>query len=843
MTFDPIVFGSYIVGTGFTDGSSITEGGFRVFIKPTANIGASPLDVGITYIDQFGNPAETTTLTTSVPAYTTAGTHIQVVLNAEDSGIRDITAVSVTGGTTGDAFNLESWNEGLGHCFGSAKAYPRLTPGMPNYPSEPIDWPPGHPEGDFGEEPTKETLQFIHFWTLWEHFNNCTLTNVLVSGSPDADFKLDIETIEPVYESNINIYGLMADLTSNTLSNTLKKIRADLKINTAYTYIDSNEQSTRFKWNWVTGAYVDKGLYKLTFDWDVEFNGTYFILELLNKDGTVVWSRTITGTGTDTVVSFISLAWEFRLRCVANYTSGATTTWHAQITNVRIERYKDNGTAEFLVSSGIPNIDHYDEITLTKTLPTATEAKFQLNFSDNNSLWSGFVGPDGTSGTYFTTSGQAITVPGGYTGFYYKWKVFLVSDGRYTPILSDLSIWMFLKIWRDIIELMKREPYPRLPANPVMPQAIPLVRKYPRLTPGMPNYPNYPPDWPIPYPQGWFVAETPVTAKVNKLGGILNTDTQIPYDTESEVNNFSVGDYIAIDQEIMIITSVSISTKTLTVLRGQKLTTAASHADDSIIYVAGQFTAIFYLLVRGYPRLTPGMPNYPADPPDWPPGHPTGSILIDTPVTALLNVSGGINTTVTSFQYDNESDPDNFSVGDYIILDNEFMQITDINAATNTLTITRAMRGTLADSHVDNTIIICPQGTAWLGRIISLMMSWSEATVGQVLSGWVRDQNESIIGGIKVIITSTYSVGLDQMGPVNPSTGFYQVFVKNTKYDGRLLVVELPEKTFDVVFRKYGAPLLIDGTTTVPSPQDLHFWKPSVVCGKSVAYVGSLVTY
>ena len=115
--------------------------------------------------------------------------------------------------------------------------------------------------------------------------------------------------------------------------------------------------------------------------------------------------------------------------------------------------------------------------------------------------------------------------------------------------------------------------------------------------------------------------------------------------------------------------------------------------------------------------------------------------------------------------------------------------------------------------------------------------------MGQVLSGYVRDQNENIIAGTKVIITSTYSIGLDQMGTVNPDTGFYQVFVKNTKYDGRSVIVAIEGKSFSVSYMKYGTPALLDGTTQLASPQDLHFWKTNAICGKSIAFVGSLVTY
>jgi hypothetical protein len=123
----------------------------------------------------------------------------------------------------------------------------------------------------------------------------------------------------------------------------------------------------------------------------------------------------------------------------------------------------------------------------------------------------------------------------------------------------------------------------------------------------------------------------------------------------------------------------------------------------------------------------------------------------------------------------------------------------------------------------------CISGRTFTARQILLIRTWSEATVGQVLSGYVRDQNEEIIHGSKVIITSTYSVGLDQMGSVNTETGFFQVFVRNTIYDGRMVVVPVDGKSFSVAYMKYGLPLLLDGTKALESPQDLHFWKPALL--------------
>ena len=146
----------------------------------------------------------------------------------------------------------------------------------------------------------------------------------------------------------------------------------------------------------------------------------------------------------------------------------------------------------------------------------------------------------------------------------------------------------------------------------------------------------------------------------------------------------------------------------------------------------------------------------------------------------------------------------------------------------------------LAGVHIDLFSGIDRYAKFWLS-----VSTWLESVVGQVVSGYVRDQNENIIlNGFKVVITSTYAFGLDSMGTVDPPTGFYQLFIKSTIYDNRWLMAALNTgKTFDIAYRKYGLPDLIDGTAPLVSPQDLHFWVPSQICGKSVAYVGSLVTY
>ncbi len=768
MTFPTTVFGLFIVGTGFTDGDSIVGGGFRLFIVPTANIGNAPLDVIVTYVNQFGDPAETTVVSTSVPANTTAGTHIQVVLNTGDVGVQDVTNVTVVGGTTGDKFNLESWNEGFGK-----------SPFTLKKTDTNIVWN--------DSEPKKETFHGEQSWVKDEQII-ATIVNAIKGGTAtDQLFTLDTETLDPLYETEFNKFGLMELVTSETQSNSDKQLKIELS-NASVTAIDTNEQSTRFKWKWNGSSYVDVGFFKIDFDFALN-RGSLFTFEVLDKDGAVwfsrasntqgwvtpgtinsycgqegsypasnardgntgtEWRHTINelhyiifdlgssipvggvrvyfkGTGSgwscnvyasdsatvwgsaivsgwdisgaagwkinsfvpvtkryvkieidpyntdnyladymDTqlyllehqTLNFKSFAFEMRLRC--STTGTAAGTEYLDIRNIKITRYKSSGSITSDYPVNIPNISAYDELLMLVTKPTGTNVKFQLAFSDDGSIWSDFVGPDGTNATFYDSIGQKITLPVGYIGYYYKWKAILESDGRDTSTFDGLTIWEFLKIFPRKLALEKQlsDYYPA--ANPQIPRPIPLRLLIPRACPG----------YQVPPAGGDFIAEP--------LSG--NT----------------------------------ISAKTI------------------------------FILIKG----------------------------------------------------------------------------TDVDWITEPLS-----------------------GRTINRRLIDLIRTWSETVVGQVLSGYIKDQNETIIGGTKVIITSTYSVGLDQMGSVDSATGFYQVFVRNTKYDGRLLIVVLDEKTFDVAYRLYGSPIIIDGTQKVPSPQDLHFWKPDAICGKSIAFVGSLVTY
>jgi len=70
------------------------------------SIGAAAIDVTTTYVDQEGNPAETTATVTVIPANSQSGVWIKLILNVDDTEVRDVTSITVTGGTNGDKFQI-----------------------------------------------------------------------------------------------------------------------------------------------------------------------------------------------------------------------------------------------------------------------------------------------------------------------------------------------------------------------------------------------------------------------------------------------------------------------------------------------------------------------------------------------------------------------------------------------------------------------------------------------------------------------------------------------------------------------------------------------------------------
>lgn len=483
--FPEIVFGRIVVtspgNATYTHVNSISAGGYRLFIVPTVPILGSSINMGFSYINQFGqlrtyNPQ--TSITTTIAGGTTSGTHIPVVLEPGDVGVQDLINVIINvGGTTGNTLDFKSWNEGSG-------VVPVPVPRTQTFDRDISQFSPPYPYDLFQSnlpDPIRSSQSHLAKYTFYSSYElrDITTSNIVQSQIP---FILTSEIVEPDYENNMADFGFMQPSTTVTKSNSTKKLRIDLKPTTSYQYIDGNEQSTRLKWKWNpnTLLYENLGFYKLTFDYDVQFNTTYFIFELLDSNGTVVWSKTATGTGINQVVSpFKSFSWEFRLRCKANYTTLSTTTDHAQVTNIRIERYKDQGAVALMYGIDVTNISRYDRVENTITVPPGTSIDTQLAFSDDNISYGTFSGYDGTSNTYYTdNTSMMITVPPGYTGYYYKWRVRLLSDGRYTPTFYGLSIFAYCKNMSKHINTLLSPSSFYQDANPQITVPIPLSKAH-----------------------------------------------------------------------------------------------------------------------------------------------------------------------------------------------------------------------------------------------------------------------------------------------------------------------------------------------------------------------------
>lgn len=82
----------------------------------------------------------------------------------------------------------------------------------------------------------------------------------------------------------------------------------------------------------------------------------------------------------------------------------------------------------------------FNRVFWSSTILTGTELKFQIATNSDASTWI-FVGPDGTSSTYFTpSSAQAINFTN-ILGRYFRYKAFFnTTNGDLTPILDNFSV-------------------------------------------------------------------------------------------------------------------------------------------------------------------------------------------------------------------------------------------------------------------------------------------------------------------------------------------------------------------------------------------------------------------
>ena len=73
--------------------------------------------------------------------------------------------------------------------------------------------------------------------------------------------------------------------------------------------------------------------------------------------------------------------------------------------------------------------------------------------------------------------------------------------------------------------------------------------------------------------------------------------------------------------------------------------------------------------------------------------------------SALINDGTGVAPADSEIVYDGDSPTDLFAVNDQILIDSEWMDVTGVDTGTNTLTVTRGIKGTMAAYHDDNAVI------------------------------------------------------------------------------------------------------------------------------------------
>lgn len=914
MTFETVVFGSYEVGVGFTPGSSISAGGFRVFIVPTVNMGDYAMDVSISYVDQFGNSA-TTTVSTSVSAHTVAGSHIQMVLNNGDSGVRQVTAVTVVGGTAGETFNLESWNEGLGS---SIEMGTRCQ--MDSH--ETAEWTTkDYARSSLLEEETSNSLQYTQ---------NVNTSNV----DYDRDkFTLQVEQIDIYPQNSVHVDtddGFLPGMF--TLDNATMSMKLDLVTESDYYKIDANYQRKGFE-------IIASGFTKITFDYNVVLDSSHFIAELVDSSGTVKWSKNGTASGTGQIVTFVDDYCLFRVRCTAPDSPSIWTSpaapWdnHMYISNVKLDRYKTSGYIEQTTYKYRENMKQLEELFIGGTLgTTGTNIQAQIDIGDSLATTTGWIGPGGTSATKYSLGGNVINTAG-RNGSYWRTKIFLTGDGRYTPSFDYLKYQFLLYLYERLLEWV-----------PVAPKALDATidgRQLPLsiygniekisnvgqvlsgnsfVTPanllilatqqhqysvdndidvvdttratGMWYYqfydandfvygcnysnveyvsntfklkaqtiePNYGTE--INSDPGFLACSPVIDAGNKELSITLPADTTFNViDTEYERHSFiwQVSGFTSLEFDYDVSINSSYFILELvgadgTVKWSKNGTSSGTGQVVSMTTTKWEFRlrckanytspAIFsdYIKVSNIKITRYPLTGYIEQP--WRMGKEHVDILeqldlkwtpgtAGTAVKVQMNIDDTWGGTGTGW-----IGPDGTS-GSYYTGDIQAINDGGYSGNYYKFKIYFESDGRYTPTFTSITVM---EFIANYLRLLAMGKSWSESTVGIVMSGYVRDQEDAIIqNGVKVVLESTYVFGKDTMGAVNPNTGFFQIFVKDAKYDKRHLILQVSGKTTNLSLAEYGNPAILDATTGEVPNQDLHFWK-APLC-KSVAHVDSLVTY
>lgn len=100
--------------------------------------------------------------------------------------------------------------------------------------------------------------------------------------------------------------------------------------------------------------------------------------------------------------------------------------------------YRENGTFESTAKDYVSPIA-FTTLDWLATVPAGSAVRFQIATNNDNSTWN-YVGPDGTSATFYEQSGSQVN--SGHSGNrYLRWKAyFSTTDLRVSPVLHSMSI-------------------------------------------------------------------------------------------------------------------------------------------------------------------------------------------------------------------------------------------------------------------------------------------------------------------------------------------------------------------------------------------------------------------
>jgi len=222
---------------------------------------------------------------------------------------------------------------------------------------------------------------------------------------------------------------------------------------------------------------------------------------------------------------------------------------------------------------------------------------------------------------------------------------------------------------------------------------------------------------------------------VGAYSPVVTLNTALPDGVGTSVVYTSAGDpilvghYILIDSEAMLVSAVNTATNTLTVSRGALSTTATSHlagvaitqtqrvdvfvngglgtaggtlygadlvllgdSTTELLVTKSQTTPVATITGSGSMFVAPSKHNYAAN----------TSFRVEIDTAGALNavyttanyspyttLAADINASTTTVTYTSAGDP--VAINDYIMISGEIMLVSNVNAGTNTLTVTRAV--------------------------------------------------------------------------------------------------------------------------------------------------------